>query len=205
MRRFLSANNLTRIKGGGKMKNVLGKKLSSAEMQQKLHIQRFNLERVHEKIAERMEESRKEAKECLARGDESGFRVASRRYSLSKSTASSINDLREMAMEMIDLVEMGGILSSVIDAGGDLAKIQNQLGLDSSKLESSLARIRSSMTHMEDIANVLSATIETSISNPKQLSADQEILRKELLTEMGAQKMEAEKIKEQVSKELQKT
>jgi hypothetical protein len=203
MRRFLSANSLTRFKGGGKMKNVLGKKLSSAEMQQKLHIQRFNLERVHEKIAERMEESRKEAKECLARGDEGGFRVASRRYSLSKSTAGSINDLREMAMEMIDLVEMGGILSSVIDAGGDLAKIQNQLGLDSSKLESSLIRIKSSITHMDDIADALSASIENSMASP-ELSADQEILRKELFTEMGAQKTETEKVKEQVSKELQK-
>jgi hypothetical protein len=60
------------------------------------------------------------------------------------------------------------------------------------------------MTHMEDIANVLSATIETSISNPKQLSADQEVLRKELLTEMAVQKIDAEKVKEQVSKELQK-
>jgi hypothetical protein len=203
MRRFLSANNLTRIKGGGKMKNVLGKKLSSAEMQQKLHIQRFNLERVHEKITERMEESRKEAKECLARGDEGGFRVASRRYSLSKSTAGSINDLREMAMEMIDLVEMGEILSSVIDAGGDLARIQNQLGLDSTKLESSLVRIKSSITHMDDIADALSSSIENSMASP-ELSADQEILRKELLTEMGAQKTEAEKVKEQASKELQK-
>jgi hypothetical protein len=203
MRRFLSANNLTRIKGGGKMKNVLGKKLSSAEMQQKLHIQRFNLERVNEKIAERMEESRKEAKECLARGDEGGFRVASRRYSLSKGTAGSINDLREMAMEMIDLVEMGGILSSVIDAGGDLARIQNQLGLDSTKLESSLVRIKSSITHMDDIADALSSSIENSMASP-ELSADQEILRKELLVEMGAQKTETETVKEQVSKELQK-
>jgi hypothetical protein len=187
------------------MRNVLGRKLSSAEMQQTLNMQRIKLDQVQAKLSERMEQGRQEAKECLARGDESGFRVASRRYSLSKSTASSINDLKEMAMEMIDLVEMGGIMSSVIDAGGDLAKIQNQLGLDPTKLESSLARISSSMTHMEDIANVLSVTIETSISNPKQLSADQEILRKELLTEMGAQKVEAEKVKEQVSKEIQKT
>jgi hypothetical protein len=185
------------------MKNVLGKKLSSAEMQQKLHIQRFNLERVHEKIAQRMEESRTEAKECLARGDEGGFRVASRRYSLSKSTANSINDLREMAIEMIDLVEMGGILSSVIDAGGDLARIQNQLGLDSTKLESSLVRIKSSITHMDDIADALSSSIENSMASP-ELSADQEILRKELLVEMGAQKAEPEKVKEQVNKELQK-
>ena len=185
------------------MKNVLGKRLSSSEMQQKLQIQRFNLERVHEKISQRMEESRKEARECLARGDEGGFRVASRRYSLSKSTVNSINDLREMAMEMIDLVEMGGVLSSVIEAGGDLVKIQNQLGLDSSKLESSLVRIKSSITHMDDIADALSSSIDNSMASP-ELSTDQEILRKELMTEMGAQKTETERVKEQVSKEIQK-
>jgi ParB-like chromosome segregation protein Spo0J len=187
------------------MKNVLGKKFSSVEMQQRLHIQRFNLERTYEKIAERMEESRKEAKECLAKGDESGFRVASRKYTLSKNTVSAINDLRETAIEMIDLVEMGRIMSSVVDAGGDLAKIQNQLGLDSSKLESSLGKMRASMTHMNDIADALSATIENSMASP-ELSADQEILRKELLTEMTTEKIhgEAAKIKEQVEKELQK-
>jgi hypothetical protein len=186
------------------MRNILGKKLNSAEMQQTLNMQRIKLDQVQSELSERMAQGRQEAKTALERGDESGFRIASRKYSLSKSTVSSINDLREMAMEMSDLVEMGGILSGVVSAGGDLARIQSQLGLDSSKLESSLARIRGSMTHMEDIANVLSATIETSISNPKQLSADQEILRKELLTEMAAQKTEAEKVKEQVSKELQK-
>jgi hypothetical protein len=186
------------------MRSVLGKKADPAEMQQTLTMQRVKLEQVQSKLSGRMEQSRQEARKALEVGDESGFRVASRKYSLSKSTASSINDLREMAMEMTDLVEMGGILSTVIGAGGDLAKIQGRLGLDSSKLESSLSRIRASMTHMEDIANVLSATIETSISNPKQLSADQEVLRKELLTEMAVQKIDAEKVKEQVSKELQK-
>jgi hypothetical protein len=186
------------------MRNILGKKLDSAEMQQTLNMQRIKLDQVQSELSERMAQGRQEAKTALERGDESGFRIASRKYSLSKSTVSSINELREMAMEMSDLVEMGGILAGVVSAGGDLARIQGQLGLDSSRLESSLARIRGSMTHMEDIANVLSATIETSISNPKQLSADQEILRKELLTEMAAQKTEAEKVKEQVSKELQK-
>jgi len=186
------------------MRSVLGKKVDPAEMQQTLTMQRVRLEQVKSKLSERMEQGRQEAKKALEKADESGFRVASRKYSLAKSTASSINDLREMAMEMTDLVEMGGILSTVIGAGGDLAKVQGRLGLDSSKLESSLSRIRASMTHMEDIANVLSATIETSISNPKQLSADQEVLRKELLTEMAVQKIEAEKVKEQVSKELQK-
>ena len=186
------------------MGNVLSRKLSVAEIQQRLHIQRFNLERADEKISGRMEQSREEAKECLARGDEDGFRLASRRYALSKSTGSSISNLKEMAMEMLDFVEMGRILHSVIEAGEDLAKIQSKLGLDSSKLESSLVKIMTSMTHMEDIANVLSATIETSLTSPKQLSVDQQILRKELLVEMQAERAKTEKLKEKVSKELQK-
>jgi hypothetical protein len=186
---------------------VFKKKVSSAEMQVALKMQRSKLDQVHSKLSERMEQGRQEAKECLARGDECGFRIASRKYALSKHAAGSINDLREMATEMNDLVETGGILSSVIGAGENLAKIQNQLGLDPSKLQSSMARISSSMNHMEDITNVLSATIENSVSNPKQLSADQEVLRKELLTEMAVEKTtgEIEKVREQVTKELQKT
>jgi hypothetical protein len=188
------------------MKSVLGKKVSPAEMQMALKMQRSKLDQAQAKFSGRMDEGRQEAKKALERGDESAFRIASRKYSLSKSAASSINDLKEMAVEMIDLVDMGEILSGVVGSGEDLARIQRQLGLEPSKLQSSLARISSSMTHMEDIANVLSTTIENSVSNPKQLSADQEVLRKELLTEMAAEKVkgEAEKVKEQVDKELQK-
>lgn len=187
-------------------KSVLGKKVSADEVQVSLTMQRSKLDQVHSKLSERMDQGRQEAKECLARSDESGFRIASRRYALSKHAAGSINDLKEMATGMNDLVEMGGDLSSVIGAGGDLAKIQNQLGLDPSKLQSSMAKINASMTHMENISDILSTTIENSVSNPKQLSADQEVLRKELLTEMASGKVQAEasKVKEQVDKELQR-
>jgi hypothetical protein len=176
-------------------------------MQVALKMQRSKLDQVHSKLSERMRQSRQEAKECLVRGDESEFRIASRKYALSKSAASSISDLKEMATEMIDLVEMGEILSSVIGSGEDLVRIQRHLGLDSSKLQSSLIRISASMSHMEDIANVLSTTIENSVANPMEVTADQEILRKELLTEMATEKTtaEIERVKEQVNKELQKT
>jgi hypothetical protein len=185
---------------------MFGKKVSSAEMQVALKMQRSKLDQVHSKLEERMEQGRQEAKECLAKGDESGFRIASRKYALSKHAASSINDLKDMATEMNDLVEIGGDLSSVVSAGGNLAKIQSQLGLDPSKLQSSMARISMSMTHMEDVSNILSTTIENTVSNPTELTADQEVLRKELLTEMAAEKTkgEIEKVREQVNKELQK-
>jgi hypothetical protein len=45
------------------------------------------------------------------------------------------------------------------------------------------------------------------MANPMEVTADQEVLRKELLTEMAAERTtaELEKVKEQVNKELQKT
>ena len=58
MRRFSSANNLTRIKGGGRMKNVLGKKVSSAEMQVTLKMQRSKLDQAQAKFSERMDQGR---------------------------------------------------------------------------------------------------------------------------------------------------
>jgi hypothetical protein len=185
------------------MRRVLRKKLSSSEMTIKLNVQRLNLDRTQRKLADRMEESRKEAKDNLARGNEAAFRTASRKYVLSKNNASAIGDLKEMAMEMIDLVDMGEVLHNVVAAGQDLVKMQGSLGLDASKLESSLAKIRDSMTHMEDIADVLSVSIESSIANP-EVSADQEILRKELLTEIGLERVEAAREKEKVEKELER-
>ena len=189
------------------MKGVFGKKISPAEMQMTLKMQRSKLDQAQAKFSERTEQGKQEAKKALQNGDESGFRAASRKYSLSKSAGGSIGDLREMAIEMIDLVEMGELLSGVIGTGEDLARIQHHIGLDSSKLQSSLARIGASMTHMQDIANVLSSTIENSISNPMGVTVDQEVLRKELLTEMASEKVhgEAANIREQINKELQKT
>ena len=188
------------------IREVLGRKVSPAEMQMALKMQRSKLDQFHAKFSGRMEDGRKEAKKALEKGDESGFRIASRKYSLSKSAAHSISDLKEMATEMIDLVDMGELLSSVVGTGEDLAKIQRHLGLDPSKLQSSLARISSSMAHMQDMANVLSITIDNSISNTMEVTADQEVLRKELLTEMAAENIhgEAAKIKEQADKELQR-
>ena len=185
---------------------MLGRKVSPAEMQMALKIQRSKLDQASAKFSERTEQGRQEARKALEKGDESGFRMASRKYSMSKSASHSISDLKEMAVEMIDLIDMGELLTGVVGTGEDLARIQRHLGLDSSKLQSSLARISGSMTHMQDMANILSSTIENSISNPMEVTADQEVLRKELLTEMAAEKIhgEAAKVKEQVDKELQK-
>ena len=194
---------MKRIRGG-----LFEKKpeLTTAEMQQTLNVQRVKLEQLRKKIAGRMEESRQEAKKSLERGDERGFRVASRKHILTKNTCNSIDDLREMADSMADLCEMEEILRDVIEAGGNLIRIQNNLGLDTSQFESSMAKIQTSMTHMNDIAGVLTATIEGTLANPDEVSAEQEVLRKELLVEIQAEskKVEKEKLREQISGELER-
>ena len=76
---FKLADNLKWTGSVIKMGLIFEKKQSSAELQQILHIQRSKLEQAHSKLSERMEQGRQEAKECLARGDESGFRIASRK------------------------------------------------------------------------------------------------------------------------------
>ena len=194
---------------GMRVSDIIEKRLrlTAAEAQQTLNTQRVKLEQLRRKIGGRMEESKQEAKKSLERGDERGFRVASRKYIMTKNTCNSIDDLKEMAESMIDLAEMGEVLRDVVEAGGDLAKVQSKLGLDTSQLESSLAKIRTSMDHMGDIANVLTVTIESTLANPKELSTEQEVLRKELLVEIQAEakevteKVEKEKLRERVEKE----
>ena len=58
------------------MKNVLGKKVSSAEMQVTLKMQRSKLDQAQAKFSERMDQGRQEAKKALEKGDESEFRIA---------------------------------------------------------------------------------------------------------------------------------
>ena len=182
---------------------MLRRKHGSVEMQQKLNIQRFKLEQLQLKIAERIQHSMLECRKCLEIGDEGGFRAASHGCVLAKHAARSINELREMSLEMLNLVEMGEILHDVVETGGDLVKMQGKLGLDPTTLESSLIKIKSSMTHMEGIADALSSTIEGGISNPKALSANQEVLRKELLAEMEGRKTKSGVVNEHQNKELQ--
>jgi hypothetical protein len=183
--------------------SIFGNHSYSPEMKQKLHIQRFKLEQLQFKIGERVQENMAQAKVCLERGDEEGYRIASQACILAKSTGSSINDLIEMSIEMLEFMENEEILHDVILAGKNLAKIQCKLGIDSSGLESSLSKIRVSMSHMEGIANALTTTIEASITNPKQLSADQEALKKELLAEVQTQKTQIRALKDTTSTELQ--
>ena len=116
------------------MKDLFGRRFGSPELQQKLNIQRFKLEQLQLKIAERVQQGMVEAKKYLEKGDESGFRAATKGCVLAKHAASSINELRKMALEMLNLVEMGEILRGVIEVGGNLVKMQSRLGLDSAKL-----------------------------------------------------------------------
>jgi len=177
-------------------------KTAPAEITQKLHIQRFKLEQLSAKLQNRANQTRLEAKRCLERGDERGFRIASRKYSLSKNSLQSVGDLREMAENIIDILEMGEIMHGIVEVGGNLARAQKQLGLDAPRLESSLAKIRTSVTRIDDIASLLSATIDSTLTSSKELSTDQESLRKELLIEIQAGKLEEEKLKDQIRKEL---
>lgn len=183
--------------------HMFSKKLGPAEMLQHLHVQRLKLEKHVEKTSGQMKEVKEDAKAHLRKGDEAGYRLASRKYFMVKNTHSSVQDLKEMAEGMIDLVEMGEILHDVIATGGDLAKLQSKLGLDTSKLEASLAKIKMSLSHMEGIANALSMTIESTLPSARELSTDQEALRKELFVELQAEKIEEEKLKEKISRELE--
>lgn len=179
------------------------KRFSPAEMLQHLHIQRLKLEKHTEKTREQMTAARENAKVHLRKGDETGFRLASRKYFMIRNTHSAVHDLKEMAEGMIDLVEMGVVLRDVIATGGDLAKLQSKLGLDPLKLESSLAKIKTSLSHMEGIADTLSMTIESTLPSAKELSVDQVAFRKELIVEIQADKTDEEKLKEKITMELE--
>ncbi len=184
--------------------HVFDKKMTSAELLQRLSIQRFKLLKQSEGLKQQLVDSRKEAKETIKMGDEAGFRLASRKYVMLRNTYSSITDLQELAQGMIDVVTVGDILHDVVSTGSNLAKLQGKLGLDSSQFEKSLGKIKTSLVHMESVADTLTMTIESNMPGTKDLSVHQETLKKELLVEIQGEKTEESKLKDKIAIELEK-
>jgi len=184
--------------------HVLERKVSPVDMLQRLQVQRFRLVKHSESLKQQMGGTRTEVKEHLKSGDETGFRLDSRKYVMLKNTYLAVKDLQELAQGMVDVIQIGDILHDVVAAGMDIAKLQSKLGLDTAQLESSLAKIKTSLTHMEGVANALSMTMESSLPSSKELSTEQEILRKELLVEIQGEKIEEVKLKEKIATELDK-
>jgi hypothetical protein len=182
--------------------SILKKKVSPQEMKSKLAIALKKLEKREQVIDGKRGRSRDEAKESLKKGDERGFRVASRRYSLIDGQMSAVSNLTEMAMSTLDILEMQANVNEIVEIGSMLSEYQKSLGIDNDKLQDALTNINVSMENLTEATEMISTTIDSIAEASPEATSTQEMLRSELMAEIETEVAPAAKVEEELEEKI---
>ncbi|MCG7853707.1 MAG: hypothetical protein MIO92_14405, partial [Methanosarcinaceae archaeon] len=154
-------------------------------------------------LSKKRQKSREQAKEALANGNDREFRVASRRYSMVEGQVNTISSMVEMAQSMTDVIEMQTGLKEVVEIGNELGKWQKQLGFDTSKLESAVTNIRTSMEKVNTATNMMTSSMDAAMAGGTELSDMQDSLRGELLAELSGETTSKDKLSKKIEEEME--
>lgn len=178
----------------------LRKKMSPEELRTKLTLSSKKLEKREAQMKEKAQRSKEEARDALKKGDERGFRVASKRFAMTQGQTNAISGMVEMTQGMQDVVEMQEGLKEVSAIGADLQKYQQTMGIDTQQMESAVTNIRMSMEKVNTATEMISSTMEAVTSGDVQVTAAQEELKRELMAEISAEGTEEEELEEKIRK-----
>ncbi|MBP1909066.1 hypothetical protein [Methanolobus bombayensis] len=181
------------------------KKVSPEELKTKLTISEQRLSTREKELIKKQNQSREQAKEALAKGNDREFRVASRRYSLVEGQVNTISNMVEMAQSMTDVIEMQTGLKEVVEIGQDLGKWQKQLGFDTSKLEGAVTNIRTSMEKVNTATNMMTASMDAAMGGGTELNEMQDSLRSELLAELSSEEPAKDELSKKIESEMADT
>ena len=101
-------------------------------------------------------------------------------------------------------MELSKGLVDIVNIGIDIGEMQNELGVDSVKLEKALTNITESIVNVEAAADSIGVAVNSVLTSGDDIKLDQEILRKELLAELELEKTEEEELMEEIEKERAK-
>jgi hypothetical protein len=178
------------------------KKVSPDELKTKLAISEQRLTAREKDLKKKQQKAREEAKEALAKGNDREFRVASRRYSMVEGQVNTIGSMVEMAQSMTDVIEMQIGLKEVVEIGEDLGQWQKQLGFDTSKLESAVTNIRTSMDRVNTATTMMTSTMDAAMGGNTELTEMQDSLRSELLAELSSTQPAKDELSKKIESEL---
>ncbi len=178
------------------------KKVSPEEMKTKLAISEQRLSAREKELDKKRQKARDQAKEALAAGNDREFRVASRRHSMVEGQVNTISSMVEMAQSMSDVIEMQGGLNEVAEIGNDLGKWQKQMGFDTSKLESAVTNIRTSMEKVNSATTMMTTSMDAAMGGGTELSEMQDSLRGELLAELSSDTASEDKLSKKIDEEM---
>jgi len=179
------------------------KKVSPEEMKTKLSMSEQRLSTREKELNKKRQKARDQAKEALANGNDREFRVASRRHSMVEGQVNTISSMVEMAQSMSDVIEMQSGLKEVVDIGNDIGKWQKQLGFDTSKLESAVTNIRTSMEKVNTATNMMTSSMDAAMGGGTELTEMQDSLRSELLAELSSDTVSDDKLSKKIEEEME--
>lgn len=144
---------------------------------------------------------RDEAKNALRRGDDRGYKSASRRHGMVSTQLNTVSNMADMSSAMLDAVEMQGNLKTIVGIGQDLSILQDQMGLGSGEIEQAVTQIRSTMEAVTYASSTMTTTMDAALNSDTTFVAD-ETLKAELMVEIQSENAAVNGFGEKIDQQL---
>lgn len=179
---------------GNLLDSILGKKEKPTPRQiiAKVSIAKQKLETKKKELEREAKKARNDAKHALQMGNESEFRIASKKYSMIQGQLRAISGFIELAANSLNVLELQKNFSEVITIGKLIESSQSELGLDTEQLEKAIADIQATFEQVNGAANMINNAVGAMV-NTGELSEDEEKLREELMAEIEGESGTSEK------------
>ena len=177
--------------------SLLGRKetIPKEQMVARIKLGKSKLEGKKKELEREASRARSEAKKALQVGNDSEFRVASKKYSMIQGQLKAVRGFVELAANSLNVLELQQNFKEVVEIGELLKTVQGELGLDTSQLEKSIAGIQATFEQVNGAATMITNAVDAMV-NTGELGEEEEKLRAELMAEIegeaGVSEKEAE-------------
>jgi hypothetical protein len=182
------------------MVELFKRKPTPEEMTTKIDIASVKLSHREAEIKDKRDKARAAAKDALSKGDERGFRVASKEYGSAQGQLNTVGTMVEMSQTMKNALDDQQDISEIVQIGQELAYAQKLMGFDTEKMEQAITNIKTAVDKVNTTSEILGIQMEA-LTNTPESSKEQETLKSELLAEMKADTGKEEQLKEKIKKE----
>ena len=182
------------------MVELFRRKATPQEMTTKIAIAELKLSKREAQIKDKRDKARAEAKDALTKGDERGFRVASKEYGGAQGQLSTVGTMVEMSQTMKNALDDQQNINEIVQIGQELAYAQKLMGFDTEKMEQAITNIRSAVDKVNTTSEILGIQMET-LTNTPESSKEQETLKAELMAEMKSEQEGEKNLEEKIKKQ----
>lgn len=168
---------------GGQSEPEPTPQVSPEDMKTKLLISNGKLKQQENMLTNQRVQYRDEAKNSLKRGDDRGYKSASRRFGMISSQLNTVSGMADMSQAMLDAVELQGNMSEIMELGDSLNVLQNQMGLNSGEVEKAVMNIRASMENVTRASSTLTTTMDAALQTQDEFDIN-DTLKAELMAEI---------------------